>query len=193
MKKRVAVICEFSGVVRDALRERGHDAWSYDLLPDEQGSPYHVQGDVLTQDFRGFDMGICHPPCTDLTIAGARHFRKKLQRNPDVIFNAAQFAMQLWNLPIPQLALENPIGLLSNWMKPHQIIQPRFFGEAELKATCLWLRGLPKLHPTLIIPKSECQPRVHWEAPGPERWKNRSRTLFGIAWAMATQWGDFEL
>lgn len=191
--KRIAVICEFSGVVRRALRELGHDAWSFDLLPAEDGSPCHVAGDALQHDYTGWDMAICHPPCTNLAVSGALHFERKLQEDKQCIYDAAEFAIKLWNLPFPQLALENPIGLLSNWKKPSQIIQPWMFGELETKTTCFWLRGLPRLVPTKIIPKEYRKGRTHYESPGPDRWARRSRTLYGIAHAIAHQWGSFEL
>lgn len=189
---KVAIICEFSGVVRRAFRARGHNAWSYDLLPSEDDSPYHIQGDVLNADISGFDLAICHPPCTNLAVSGALHFKRKLLQDPTIIYTSARFALQLWNLSIPKLALENPIGLLSNWKKPTQIIQPNMFGELERKATCLWLRGIPKLEPTRWIPKELCHTSVHHASPGPQRWAERSRTLQGIADAMAQQWGDYE-
>lgn len=189
MIKKVAVICEFSGVVREAMRARGHDAWSFDVLPAEDGSPYHVQGDALDNDYTGWDLAICHPPCTNLAVSGSLHFKRKGEA---LIQESASFALKLWDINVPQLALENPISLLSNWRKPSQIIQPWMFGEAEKKATCLWLRGLPKLIPTLIIPEADRVARVHHESPGPDRWARRSRTLLGIALAMAKQWGDWE-
>lgn len=190
-KKRVAVICEFSGIVREAFRAQGHDAYSFDILPSEDDSPYHIQGDALLHDYEGFDLAICHPPCTNLAVSGSLHFERKRADNPTIIYDAAAFAIKLFNLPVPQLALENPISLLSNWQKPSQIIQPWMFGEPETKATCLWLRGIPRLEPTRIVPVSQRKPRVHMESPGPERWKNRSRTLLGIAHAMALQWGPY--
>lgn len=189
--KRVAIICEFSGTIRRAMRALGHDAWSFDLLPAEDNSPYHVQGDCLDNSYAGWDLVICHPPCTDLAVSGALHFERKRREDPECIVRAATFAITLWNLPVPQLALENPISLLSNWKKPTQIIQPWMFGHPEVKRTCLWLRGLPKLEPTLIVEGRT--PRTHHESPGPDRWKRRSRTLPGVAAAMADQWGSYHI
>jgi hypothetical protein len=185
-KLRVLVGCEFSGVVREAFRRRGHDAWSCDLLPADDGSPYHVTGDVLDALDAGWDAGIFHPPCTRLTVAGARWFKGREQEQAEAI----AFCERLWDAPIWRIALENPIGVLSTRStlgKPTQIIQPWQFGHGETKATCLWLKNLPKLTPTNIVQGRE--PRVHHESPGPDRWKRRSVTLAGIADAMAEQWG----
>lgn len=184
---KVAVLCEFSGIVRQALRDEGLDAWSFDLLPAEDGSPYHVQGDVLDHDFTGWAGAICHPPCTHLALSGAKLYAGKVEDGR--IREGAMFALKLWSLPVPCLALENPIGLLSHWRKPAQIIQPFQFGHGERKAICLWLRGLPKLEPTW--PREEREPLVHWAAPGPNRWKERSRFYPGVAIAMARQWKPF--
>lgn len=186
---KVAIICEYSGVVRRAFREAGHDAYSFDLLPSDDDSPYHIQGDCLDQNWQGWDIGICHPPCTNIAVSGAKHFEKK---GKEVILNSIRFALKLWNLPIPRLALENPIGLLSNWRKPRQIIQPWMFGHPETKATCLWLRGLPRLEPTIIRDVEDRKPRVHLESQVADRWKRRSTTLYGIALAMARQWGPLD-
>lgn len=188
---RVLVACEFSGVVREAFRRRGHDAWSCDLLPAEDDGP-HLCGDAWTASQDGWDLMIAHPPCTYLAVSGARWFsqRKREQKA------ALDFVLRLAEAPIPYIAVENPIGVLSTrWRKPDQIIQPWMFGHPESKATCLWLKGLPKLVPTrdvraemLILPLVK-RTRVHYASPGPDRWKERSRTLLGIAEAMAEQWG----
>lgn len=181
---RVLVACEFSGVVRDAFRARGHDAWSCDLLPTEGDPRRHIQGDVLPVIYLGWDLMIAHPPCTHLAVSGARWFKDKQREQAD----ALDFVRALLDAPIPRIALENPISIISSRIrKPDQIIQPWMFGHGETKATCLWLKGLPKLTPTDIVDGREA--RVHRMAPGPDRWRDRSRTYPGIAAAMAQQWG----
>lgn len=164
----------------------GHDAWSCDLLPAEDEWPEHIHRDVLEVLDNHWDMLIAHPPCTRLTVAGARWFRGREQEQADAI----AFCEALWAADIPRICIENPIGVLSTRSKlgkPTQIIQPWQFGHGETKATCLWLKGLPKLEPTNIVEGRVA--RVHREPPGPDRWKNRSRTYEGIARAMAEQWG----
>jgi len=184
---RVLVACEFSGVVRRAFRERGHDAWSCDLLPAEDGSEHHIQDDVRYHLGGGWDMMIAHPPCTDLAVSGARHFAAKQADGRQE--RALDFVRTLLAAPIPKIALENPVSIISSRVrKPYQIIQPWQFGHGETKATCFWLKGLPKLLPTDIVDGREA--RVHRMAPGPNRWKERSRTFEGIAAAMAEQWGQ---
>ncbi len=181
---RVLVACEFSGVVRRAFRARGHDAWSCDLLPAEDDSPHHMQIDVRNWLEDDWDLMIAHPPCTHLAVSGARHFKNKAQ---DQAY-ALEFVRNLLDAPIPRIALENPISVISTRIrKPDQIIQPWMFGHGETKATCLWLKNLPKLQPTNIVEGREA--RVHRMPPGPNRWKERSRTFTGIAEAMADQWG----
>jgi hypothetical protein len=183
-KMRVLVACEYSGVVRDAFRRRGHDAWSCDLLPAEDNSPYHYQRDLLTMPLHQWDLMIAHPPCTHLAVSGARWFKDKQQEQAE----ALDFVRALMAAPVPRIAIENPISIISSRIrKPDQIIQPWQFGHGETKATCLWLKGLPKLVPTNIV--SGREPRVHMMPPGPNRWKERSRTYTGIAEAMAMQWG----
>lgn len=184
-RMRVLVACEFSGVVREAFRALGHDAWSCDLLLAEDASPYHFQGDILNFICTGrWDIMIAHPPCTHLAVSGARWFREKRQEQRDAI----AFVRALDDAPIDRVAIENPIGVLSTrWRRPDQIIQPWMFGHGETKATCLWLRGLPKLVPTNIVEGRHG--RVWREPPSLDRWKNRSRTYTGIANAMAWQWG----
>lgn len=181
---RVLVACEFSGAVRDAFILRGHDAISCDLLPSENPGP-HVMGDVLELLSReSFDLMIAHPPCTHLAVSGARWFAEKRADQAD----ALAFVASLMGANVSRIAIENPISIISSLIrKPDQIIQPWQFGHGETKATCLWLKGLPKLKPTNVV--SERSARVHREPPGPNRWKNRSRTLSGIAQAMAEQWG----
>lgn len=180
---RVLVACEFSGVVREAFRALGHDAWSCDLLPTEAPGP-HIQGDVLAVLQDGWDLMVAHPPCTHLAVSGARWFKDKLPEQAA----ALDFVRALLSAPIPRVALENPVSIISSRIrKPDQIIQPWQFGHGETKATCLWLKGLPLLEPTHIVSGREA--RVHKMAPGPDRWRERSRTFTGIAGAMAGQWG----
>jgi hypothetical protein len=181
---RVLVACEFSGVVRDAFVARGHDAWSCDLLPSERAGQ-HVIGDVRALLGAEWDLLVAHPPCTYLAVSGARWFYKRQPMQEQ----ALEFVRELMAAPIPRIAIENPISVISTRVrKPDQIIQPWMFGHPETKATCLWLKGLPPLRPTSIVEGRTA--RVHREPPGPERWKNRSRTLQGIADAMAEQWGS---
>lgn len=193
MAMRVLVACEFSGVVRSAFRARGHDAWSCDLLPAEDCCKYHIPVDVrrvigiLPSGWEypkwGWDLMIAHPPCTHLAVSGARWFKEKREEQEV----ALQFVRDLMAAPIPRIAIENPISIISSRIrKPDQIIQPWQFGHGETKATCLWLKNLPKLIPTNIVEGREA--RVHKMPPGPDRWKERSRTFQGIADAMADQW-----
>jgi len=180
---RVLVACEFSGVVRDAFAARGHDAMSCDLLPSEKPGK-HYKGDVFDVINDGWDLMIAHPPCTHLAVSGARWFKEKKIEQADALV----FVGALLMASIKKIALENPISVISSRiMKPDQIIQPWQFGHGETKATCLWLKNLPKLIPTNIVEGREA--RVHKMPPGPDRWKERSRTLQGIADAMADQWG----
>ena len=187
---RVLVACEYSGRVRDAFTARGHYAMSCDLLPTEAPGR-HYQGDVFDVIGDGWDLMICHPPCTDLAVSGARHFPAKIADGRQGA--ALEFVRRLLDAPIPRIALENPISVISSKIrKPDQIIHPWQFGHGEVKATCLWLKGLPKLRPTDVVPGREA--KVHKMPPGPDRWKNRSRTYLGIADAMADQWpGDPDL
>lgn len=182
---RVLVACEYSGRVRDAFIARGHDTLSCDLLDTEAPGP-HYKGDVRDVIDLGWDLMICHPPCTHLAVSGARHFAAK--QASGVQDEALDFVRLLLASPIPRIALENPVSIISSRVrKPDQIIQPWQFGHGETKATCLWLKGLPPLVPTAIVDGRE--PRVHRTAPSPDRWKERSRTYPGIAAAMAAQWG----
>ncbi len=179
---RALVACEFSGRVRDALLKAGMDAVSCDLLPSDTPGP-HLQGNVLDHLRSGWDLLVAFPPCTHLAVSGARWWKDKQQEQAD----AARFFMTLWWAPIPRIAIENPVGVMSTlWRKPDQIIQPWQFGHGETKATCLWLKNLPKLEPTNVVEGRET--RVHREPPGPDRWKRRSVTYQGIADAMADQW-----
>ena len=182
-RMKVLVACEFSGVVRDAFLAAGHDAISCDLLPTESPGP-HIQGDVLDFINQGWDMMIAFPPCTHLCVSGARWWKGKEREQIEALW----FAFALLTVPIPRVALENPIGKISTaFGKPHQIIQPWQFGHGETKATCLWLAGLPLLQPTNIVNGREA--RIHKMPPSPDRGKDRSRTYPGMAAAMATQWG----
>jgi site-specific DNA-cytosine methylase len=187
---KVLIACEFSGVVRRAFRAAGHNAWSCDLLPAEDRSHYHLHGDVRQyldsvpgRVDANWDLLIAHPPCTHLAVSGARWFKDKQAEQED----ALGFVRLLMGAPVEHIAIENPISVISSRIrKPDQIIQPWMFGHGEVKATCLWLKNLPKLEPTNVVEGRVA--RVHREPPSPDRWKNRSRTFEGIAQAMAAQW-----
>lgn len=182
--------CEYSGTVRDAFAARGHDAWSCDLLPTERPGQ-HIQGDVLAVLGQGWDLMVAHPPCTHLAVSGAAWFSKKR----DLQEQALAFVRALLNAPIPKIALENPVSIISTRIAAAtQVIHPWQFGHPEQKATCLWLKNLPPLEPTRVVyaemmalPKKERE-RLHYLSPGPNRWKERSKTFQGIAEAMADQW-----
>lgn len=182
MGLRVLVACEYSGIVRDAFIRNGHNAWSCDLLDTEIDGP-HIKADVLGVIDMGWDLMIAHPPCTHLAVSGARWFKDKRAEQEE----ALHFVHTLLNAQIDKIALENPISIISSRIrKPDQIIQPWQFGHGETKATCLWLKNLPRLQSTDIVDGREH--RVHNMPPGPDRWKERSRTFTGIAQAMADQW-----
>lgn len=186
---KVLIACEYSGRVRDAFLRRGHDAMSCDLLPTDAPGP-HYQGDVRDVLQDGWDLMVCHPPCTHLAVSGARHFAAK--KASGVQDEALAFVRLLLDAPVPRIALENPVSIISSRIrKPDQVIQPWQFGHGETKATCLWLKGLPKLKPTNVVDGREA--RVHKMPPGPDRWKKRSETYAGIAEAMAAQWGVSDL
>lgn len=188
---RVLVACEYSGTVRDAFLARGHYAMSCDLLPTDKPGP-HYQGDVRDVLGDGWDLMICHPPCTHLTRAGARWWPGRQQEQAE----ALEFVRVLLSAPIPCIALENPPGKIGTAIRPaDQYVQPWQFGHPETKCTGLWLVGLPHLVPTenvhaemMALPMKQ-RSRVHYMAPGPDRWKLRSTTYAGIAEAMAEQWG----
>ena len=183
---KVLVACEYSGIVRDAFLVLGHDAMSCDLLPTDKDGP-HYQGDVLDILHNGWDLMIAHPPCTHLAVSGARHFAAK--QASGVQQESLRFVRLLLDAPINRIALENPISIISSKIrKPDQIIQPWQFGHGETKATCLWLKNLPKLIPTNIVVGRE--QRVHKMPPSKNRWKLRSTTYQGIAKAMAEQWSE---
>lgn len=179
---KILVACEYSGIVREAFKAKGHDVTSCDLLPTEI-SGKHYQGDVRDILNGGWDMMIAHPPCTHLAVSGARWFKNKIKEQQE----ALEFVRLLLNAPIERIALENPVSIISSKIrKPDQIIQPWQFGHGETKATCLWLKNLPSLKPTNIVSGREA--RIHKMPPSPDRWKERSRTFTGIAKAMAEQW-----
>lgn len=183
---RVLVACEYSGTVRDAFIRTGHDAMSCDLLPTDVPGP-HYQGNVLDVIGDGWDLMISHPPCTHLAVSGARWFKEKQKEQAE----ALEFVRLLLAAPIPSIALENPVSIISSRIrKPDQVIQPWQFGHGETKATCLWLKNLPLLKPTNIVEGREA--RIHRMPPSPDRWKERSKTYAGIASAMAEQWGALD-
>lgn len=182
---KILIACEYSGTVRDAFIARGHDAMSCYLLPTDVPGP-HYQGDVRDVIHGCWDLMIAHPPCTHLSVSGARHFdAKKLDGRQQ---SAISFFMMMAKADIPMIAVENPVCVMSSiWRKPDQVIQPWQFGHGETKATCLWLKGLPPLKPTNVVDGREN--RIHKMPPSPDRWKERSKTYEGIAQAMAEQWG----
>jgi len=194
-KMRVLVACEYSGIVRDAFAKRGHDAWSCDILPTEsQGN--HIQDDVLKHLDKGWDLMIAHPPCTHLSVSGARWFNdgtKPLHLREESI----EFVKKLMDAPIDKICIENPVSVISGHIrKADQTIQPYFFGHLEQKATCLWLKNLPKLSPTVFPYEGKAETmklpikvrcRIWWLGGG--KGKERSRFYTGIASAMAEQWG----
>lgn len=182
----ILIGCEFSGIVRDAFIHEGYDAISCDLLDSEKPGP-HIKEDIRNILKDNWEMMIVFPPCTHLAISGARWFKEKQNEQKE----ALQFIIDLLNAPIPHIALENPIGIISTQIKkPEQIIQPWQFGHPETKATCLWLKNLPLLYETNRVKPTNHS--IHYEPPSPDRWKNRSRTFEGIAKAMAQQWGPPE-
>ena len=196
---KVLVACEFSGIVRRAFADRGHDAWSCDLLPAEDRSNKHLQCDVRDILADGWDLLIvAHPPCTRLCNSGVRWLsvppkgKSLAQMWAELDAGCALFS-DLWNAPIERVAVENPVmhrhakERIRNYAEPAQSVQPWQFGHGEVKRTCLWLRKLPPLTPTQIVEGRT--PRVHHMSPGPDRWKERSRFFPGIASAMAAQWG----
>jgi len=183
---KVLVACEFSGVVRDAFLRGGVEAMSCDFLPTESPGP-HYQGDIRDVLDYPWDLMIAHPPCTDLSVSGAKHFpAKKLNGKQQF---GASFFMMLAKSDISKICIENPVSVMSTlYCKPNQIIQPWQFGHGETKSTCLWLKNLPKLVPTNIVNGRET--RIHKMPPSQDRWKLRSITYQGIADAMAYQWGN---
>lgn len=196
---RVLVACESSGVVREKFINAGHDAWSCDLLPSDDSSIFHIIGDVLGILGDGWDLMVCHPPCTYLCASGM-HWTTRGLRDPALTEQAIAFAKALWSAPIPKICMENPVGALSREIgKPAQYIQPYEFGEDASKKTGLWLKGLPPLVSTRYVPPRMVNGRPRWSnqtdsgqnrlGPSSDRWKLRSQTFDGIATAMAEQWG----
>lgn len=198
---RVLVACEFSGVVRRAFCERGHHAYSCDLLNPDDDSPFHYRGDVFSviEDTAPWDLMIAHPPCTYLASSGL-HWNKRRPERAQQTEEAIAFVLKMASLDIPRIAIENPIGCLSTrWRKPDQIIHPWQLGDDASKATCLWLKGLPPLVPTNVLPGGRQARRANQTAsgqnklgPSADRWKLRSVTYPGFAQAMAEQWGDVQ-
>jgi len=192
---RVLVACEFSGIVRDAFIARGHDAMSCDLLETESPGP-HYCGDVRDVLSNGWDLMVAHPPCTYLAVSGL-HWNKRKPGRAALTEEALGFVQLLLDAPISKIALENPIGCISSRIrKPDQIIHPWQFGHDASKATCLWLKGLPLLRPTDVLPGGRSTRRANQTEsgqnklpPSPDRWKLRSLTYTSIAHAMAEQWG----
>ncbi len=196
---KVLVACEYSGTVRNAFLQRGHEAWSCDLLPSEDNSSRHIIGDALGLLGDGWDLLIAHPPCTRLCNSGVRWLSspppaKTADQMRDELAEGAALFSAFWNADIPRVAIENPVmhkhakALIVNYQEPAQSVQPWQFGHGECKRTCLWLRGLAPLMPTDIVDGRE--QRVHRMPPGADRWKERSRFYSGIAAAMADQWGS---
>ncbi len=191
---KVLVACEYSGRVRDAFIARGHDAMSCDLLPTDATGP-HYQGDVFDVINDGWDLMIAHPPCTYLSVSGM-HWTTRGLRDPQLTEDALTFVQRLMNAPIERIAIENPISIISSRIrKPDQIIQPWWFGHDASKKTCLWLKNLPLLKPTDMLPGDAKTRRGNQTAsgqnklpPSKDRWKIRSETYQGIADAMAAQW-----
>jgi len=185
---RVLVACEESGAVRDAFIKGGHEAMSCDLLPTRSPGP-HYQGDVRDVLHYPWDLMIAHPPCSHTSVSGSKHFAAKRQDGRQQA--GVSFFIELARAPIPRIAIEQPVSILSSlYRKPDQIIQPWQFGHGETKATCLWLKGLPLLAPTNVVEGREA--RIHRMPPGPNRARDRSATYAGIAEAMADQWGRLD-
>lgn len=191
---KILIACEFSGIVRTAFQQNGHDAWSCDLLSSDLPGQ-HIQADILSVLDKGWDMMIAHPPCTYLCSSGL-HWNTKMPKRQQKTIEAILFVQSLMYANIPMIAIENPIGCLSTQIrKPDQIIQPWQFGHPESKSTCLWLKNLYKLTPTNILTKegkywaNQTPTGQNKLGPSPDRWKLRSVTYKGIAEAMANQWG----
>jgi hypothetical protein len=188
---RVLVACEYSGIVRDAFKAKGHDAWSCDILPTESPGN-HYEGDVLQHLDKGWDLMIAHPPCTHLSVSGARWFTEG--KKPMSLRNdALDFVKKLMDAPIPRIAIENPVSVISSYIrKSDQMIHPYQFGHTEFKRTCLWLKNLPKLKETNnVLEETKKLPdkiakRIWWLGSG--KGKERSKFYSGIAEAMAEQW-----
>lgn len=191
---KVLVACEFSGIVRDAFAARGHDAWSCDLQPSEQPGQ-HLQGDILDFLDHGWDLMIAHPPCTYLSAAGLHYcqgFGPQAIERRQKREQAAQFVHRLFSAPIDKIAIENPVGWLSTvWRKPDQTVRMCDFGENAIKPTCLWLKNLPPLVGTKTIEPSRRGKRTSEWYSRLRSPKERSRTFYYFAGAMADQWGGY--
>jgi hypothetical protein len=191
---RVLIACEYSGRTRQAFRALGHDAWSCDLLPSEDDSPYHIHGDVLPLLRQPWDLVIAHPPCTRLCNSGVRWLHERnLWKD---MYLAVAFFNECLNANAPMVAVENPVmhGHARSIIGPASFtVQPWQFGDNAKKRTCFWTRGLPPLVPTSDLDGSTARAEVHLASPGPDRWKERSRTYPGLAAAMASQWGPIAL
>lgn len=206
---KVLIACESSGTVREAFRALGHEAWSADLLPADDGSQYHIQGDVLQVLANGWDLMVAHPPCTYLSVSGM-HWTTRGLRDPKLTEDALEFARALMDAPIPRICIENPVSIISSRIrKPDQIIQPWQFGDDASKKTCLWLKNLPRLNNedrskwvkgrivgedkrgrTIVRWANQCDSGQNRLGPSEDRWKERSKTYNGIAQAMAQTWGN---
>lgn len=198
---KVLVACEYSGIVRDAFAARGHEALSCDLLPTERGGA-HYQGDVRDLLDYPWDLLIAHPPCTHLSVSGALHFDAK--RLDGRQYAAVSFFMLLARARVERVAIENPVCIMSSlWRKPDQVVQPYHYGHDASKATCLWLKNVPRLRPTGFVEPRIVDGKPRWSnqtdsgqnklAPSPDRAKVRSATYAGIAEAMADQWGSLPI
>ena len=197
---RVLIACEYSGIVRDAFKKKGHDAWSCDILETESPGN-HIQDDILKHLDKNWDLMIAHPPCTHLAVSGARLFTEG-KKPWSLQIKALDFVRKLLNAPIDKIALENPVSVISTKIrKPNQIIQPFEYGHDVTKKTCLWLKNLPNLKPTkivkpdIVLVNGKKMSRMHYESfklPSKERSKVRSKFYTGIAAAMADQWGSNE-
>jgi len=182
---KVLVACEFTGLTRDAFVEMGHKAMSCDFLPTERPG-WHYQGDIRDVLDYPWDLMIAHPPCNHLSVSGRQNHKEKREDGRQQV--AASFFMKLAKADIPRICVENPISVMSTiWREPDQIVQPWMFGHGETKATCFWLKGLPKLKPTNVVTGRD--DRIRRMPPSPDRAKERSRTYPGMAKAFASQWG----
>lgn len=200
----VLIACEYSGRVREAFRALGHDAWSCDLLPADDDSPHHIQGDVkdVLRHVGDWDLMVAFPPCTFICSSGL-HWNKRRPERAAQTEDALDFVRYLMSSGVPRIAIENPVGCISTRIrKPDQYVQPHQFGDDASKKTGLWLQGLPLLTPTGNVAPRMVNGRPRWAnqtdsgqnrlAPSADRWKKRSETYQGIANAMAQQWGGEE-
>ena len=184
---RILVGCEFTQIVTQAFRDMGYEAYSCDVLPTEGNPDWHIKGNVLDILNENWDLAIFHPPCTYLAVSGNRWMKNNPEREV-LREEAVEFFMTLANCGIPKIAIENPVGIMSTrWRKPDQYIQPWQFGHPETKKTGLWLKNLPKLNPTNVVPGRE--QRIFLMPPSENRAQERSRTYTGIAKSMSMQWG----